>query len=262
VAEERPPLFQGLPPYDGVERDTVALLPYAELLRDLVDRRLYPRPGIDLVPPSDDALFDEALRIVLERMVADRLAALTPEQFAAAYRSVNGDAAFAEALERLADLHREDVERRTRLTRMQHEARVSGRLLLRELDLGEVVTIGLFDPRRPELAAKRFAQNQEVRPLHRVWQVRFRVPGTGAVELVRDTWAGPIWAGDLRTPLVPALTPGRLGEVAGGGALAPQLTVHASVTFVPDEGEPLCPPQIVGYVETLDGTLLLDGRPA
>jgi hypothetical protein len=258
VAERRP-LFDGLPAYDGVERDTAALLPYAELLRDLVDRRLYPGGGTQLTPVSDDVLFDDALRIVLERMVADRLAALTPEQFAAAYRSVNGDAAFAVALERLAALQRADVERRTKLTRMEHEARVSGRLLLAELDAQEVINVALFDPRRPELAGKRFAQNSEVRPLHRVLQLRLLSPDEGRAEVVLDNWCGPLWAAELRTPVVDPFTRGRLGSGAGP---APEITVHAPIAFLPDDGQEVRPPQIVGYVETLDATLLLDGRPA
>src|SRR3954465_1553504 len=127
VAEGRRRLFEGLPSYDDVERETAALPPYAGLLRDLVDRGENPRTGTELVAPSDDALFDQALRIVLERMVGDRLAALTPAECAAAYRSISGDAAFADALEALAERQREDVARRTKLTRMQHEARVCAR---------------------------------------------------------------------------------------------------------------------------------------
>jgi len=256
VPEPGQPLFAGLPPSKEVARDVESLLPYAELLRDLVDRRLYPQGGADLSVPSDDALFDQALRIVLERMVADRLAALTPAEFAAAYRSVQGDPAFARALERLADQQRAEIARRTALARMQHEARVSGRLLLAELEEGETITVALFDPQHPELAARRFAGNSEIRPLHRELRVRVLRPATGEVEVVRDTWLGPIWAEQLRTPLAEPLTRGQLGCGA-----APELTVHAPVEFVPEVGPVLRPPQILGYVETLDGTLLLDGRP-
>ena len=256
MAEQRRPLFAGLPPHDAVDRDVESLLPYAELLRDLVDRRLYPSGGAELAAPSDDALFDQALRVVLERMVGDRLAALTPAEFAAAYRSVQGDAAFAEALDRLADLQRADVARRTKLARMQHEARVCGRLLLAELDRDETITVGLFDPRRPELAAKRFAANTEVRPLHRELRLRLIDPAAGGVEIVRDTWVGPIWAEELRTPAAEPLATGRLAVGTG----APEITVHAPVTLALDDGRTLQPPQIVGFVEALDGTLLLDGR--
>jgi len=257
VTDERRPLFDGLPPYDAVEREVGALLPYAELLRDLVDRRLYPSGGTDLSAPSDDALFDHALRVVLERMVGDRLAALTPGEFAAAYRTVNGDPALAEALERLAELQRADVARRTKLTRMHHEARVCGRLLLSELDAGETITVGLFDPRRPELAAKRFAPNVEVRPLHRELQVRVTGPASGEVEVIRDSWVGPIWADELRTPSAEPFARGQLTS-AGGAA---EITVRAPITLTLTGGVALRPPQIVGFVETLDGTLLLDGRP-
>jgi len=258
------PLFAGLPPTDEMARDVEALLPYAELLRELVDRRLYPRGGTDLTAPSDDALFDQALRVALERMVADRLAALTPAEFAAAYRSVQGDPAFADALERLADQQRAEVARRTALLRMQHEAQVSGRVRLAELDAGETINIGLFDPRRPDLAARRFAGNAEVRPLHRELRVRLVKPAEGEVQVVRDSWVGPIWAEELRSPQAEPMARGRLS--CGS---APEITAHAPIEFEPRAGSSpevtrqpsLRPPQIVGYVETLDGTLLLDGRP-
>jgi hypothetical protein len=254
------PLFEGLPSYEDLDQDTESLIPYARMLRDIVYRRLYPTGTTALVPPSEDALFDEALRAVLERMVGDRLAELTPAEFAAAYRSVNGDAAFTEALERLADVQRRDIERRTRLERMAQEARVSGRLLLGELGEGELITIGLFDPARPELAARRFSDNLQVRPLHRVLQARIVDPARGEVEILRDTWSGPVWAERLRTPPAEAHARGLLGSAPDPDAsVAPELSLHAPLTFRPSSGEQLRPPQIVGYVETLDHTTLLDG---
>jgi hypothetical protein len=254
------PLFEGLPAYEDLDQNTESLIPYARMLRDIVYRRLYPTGTTALVPPSEDALFDEALRMVLERMLGDRLAELTPAEFAAAYRSVNGDAAFAEALERLADLQRRDIERRTRLERMAQQARVSGRLLLGELEAGEVVTIGLFDPARPDLAAKRFSDNVQVRPLHRVLQARIVDPASGAAEIVRDTWVGPVWAERLRTAPADPHGRGLLGTAPDAdAALTPELSLHAPLTFRPSSGAELRPPQIVGYVETLAHTLLLDG---
>lgn len=259
---DRRPSIEGLPPFEELEHDTKSLIPYAEMLRDLVYRRLYPDGSTQLVTESSDTLFDEALRAVLERMIGDRLAALTPEQFAAAYRSINGDDAFTAALDRLAEVLRRDVERRTRAERMAYEARVSGRVLLGELTPGEVLTIGLFDPDRPDLAARRYRDEQLVRPLHRELQVRLLDPAAGEVEVVRETWTGPIWAERLRSPGAEPLTRGRLGCAPAGDPAAPvaaELTLHAPLTFRPDAGPALSPPQIIGYVETLDRTVLLDG---
>lgn len=243
------PVFDGLPPPAELEHDTESLIPYAEMLRDLVYRRLYPDGSTHLVAQSTDELFNDALRAVLERMIADRLAALTPAEFAAAYRSANGDEAFAAALDRLADEQRKDVERRTKLARMAYDARVSGRLRLAEIEAGEVLSIALFDPERPDLAARRYADNQLDRPLHRVLQVRVVDGASGAVEVVGDTWVGPIWAERLRTPPAQPHCRGRLDS---------ELTLHAPLTLRPEAGDEVRPPQIVGYVETLDHTVLLD----
>jgi hypothetical protein len=249
-----------LPPHEELDQDTESLIPYARMLRDIVYRRLYPTGTTELVAPSEDALFDEALRVVLERMLGDRLAELTPAEFAAAYRSVHRDASFAEALERLAELQRRDIDRRIRLERMAQEARVSGRLLLAELGAGEVITIGLFDPARPDLAAKRCTDNQQVRPLHRVLQVRIVDPARGEVEVLRDTWTGPVWAEQLRTTAADSHSRGVLGTAPDADApITPALSLHAPLTFRPSAGAPVSPPQIVGYVETLDQTRLLDG---
>lgn len=257
----RDPVFDGLPPYASLDLDVESLIPYAQLLRDNVNRRLYPVGGTDLVAPSDDVLFDDALRTVLERMLTDRLAALSPADFATAYRSVNGDPAFADALERIAAMQRADVERQERLARMRHEATVCGRLRLAELAAGEVIIVALFDPAQPRLAAKRFAGNQEVRPLHRLLQVRMVTPATGEVEVVQDTWTGAIWSQALQTPRAEPLTRGRLGTRPASdpaAAIAPELTVHAPIVLALHDGQVLTPPQIVGYVETLDRRLLLD----
>lgn len=260
MTDPRRRLIEGLPPYETLDQDTASLLPYARLLRDLVYRRLYPDGTTSLDAVSNDRMFDDALRAVLEKMIDDRLRSLTPAELAAAYRAVNGDAALAEALERLAAVQRHDIERRTRLARMQQEAVVSGRLLLGELDPGEVLRIGLFDPERPRLAAKRFSDNQEVRPLHRVLQVRLTEPAGGRCEIINDSWTGAVWSQHLRTPALAALTPGTLGTPAPSGEpTRPELTLHAPIAFAPDSGDAVVlPPQIVGYVETHDGRLLLD----
>jgi hypothetical protein len=252
------PIVEGLPPWETLDQDTASLVPYARQLRDLVYRRLYPDGSTDLGAVSADAMFDEALRTVLERMISDRLAALTPAEFAAAYRAVCGDAALADALDGLAALHEQDLARETRLLRMRREALVSGRLILAELSTGEVLTIGLFDPDRPRLAAKRFSENQEIRPLHRVLRVRLTEPAVGRCEVVNDTWTGALWSRHLQTPLVAPLTPGVVGTQTPDAPIRPELTLHAPLVFAPDSGEVVRPPQLVGYVETLDGQVVLD----
>ena len=52
----------------------------------------------------------------------------------------------------------------------------------------------------------------------------------------------------------------RIGtQLAGSSELLPEITLHAPIVFELDgRGTVLTPPQIVGYVCTLDGRLLLD----
>jgi len=259
--ERRRPLFDGLPNYQELDKDTDSLIPYAELLRDIMYRRLYPDGDVDLIAPSTEAVFDRALHTAMERMIMDKLDALAPAEFAQAYRSVNGDEALAAALDQLAEQRRQDVVRQTQLARMQRESRISGRLKLGELNVGEVLTLGLFDPGRPDLAARRFRDNQQVRPLHRILQVRLLDPEDGEVEVVHDTWTGAPWSQHLRSPLAKPLSRGLLGTrsaIDHNDPIRPELTIHAPVVLQLNNDVELCPPQILGYAESLDRTVLLD----
>jgi hypothetical protein len=251
--------IRGVPPLDESVRDE-SLDGYARLLRDIVYSQLRPddraRHGT-----SDEPVFDEALRAVMERFIADNLRALTPGEFVAAYRSVNDDQHLAESLDALADVHGHAIAREIRFARLRQEASISGRLRLRDLTPDEVLTIGLFDPHRPELAARRHVDDQQYRPLHRVLQVRTVAPDRGAVELLRDTWSGPPWASTMRTRLVESLSHVRIGTLApsdDAAELRAELSLHAPVTIVLESGGLVQPPQIVGYVETLDRQVLLD----
>jgi hypothetical protein len=88
----------------------------------------------------------------------------------------------------------------------------------------------LTRPARPDLAAKRFSDKVQVRPLHRVLQARMVDQQSGEVEVVRDSWTGPVWAERLRTPSADPLSRGLLGAAPGAdpeAPLAPELSLHA-----------------------------------
>ncbi len=239
--------------------ESAAMTGWAQLLHDVVERRLRPGGPADLLAPSWDTMFDDALATVMQQMVRTRVEELTPEGFLAAYRSVHGDAALLTELDRVVEARAQQARREEALLRLAADARVAGRLRLAALDAGETVDIGLFDPTHPGLAAWRFRANAEVRPLHRELRARITSPATGGVRVVTDTWTGAVWAERWRTPHVEAMAAARLGTpLPDATDPLPDLTWHAPVVVVLDSGATHAPPQIVGYVRTLDGRLLLD----
>ena len=234
---------------------------WAQLLHDIVERRLRPSDRTDLLAPSWDAMFDDALAAVMQEMLASRLEQLTPEQLVAAYRAVRGDDALLDQLTPLLAERAEAARREQTILRLNAQASVAGRLELCELDPGETLEIGLFDPTQPRLAAWRFRDNAEKRPLQRVLRVRVTTPASGEVDVISDTWTGAIWADRWRTDSLEPMSRARVGtRLAGSTDVLPELTLHAPVVVVLDCGPEVTPPQITGYVRTLDGRLLLDAR--
>ena len=73
------------PARDGLSDDAQAMAGWAQLLHDIVERRLRPTGaadlGTDLLAPSWDSMFDDALATVMSQMLEARLERLTPEQF-------------------------------------------------------------------------------------------------------------------------------------------------------------------------------------
>jgi len=260
--DTRKPAIRGLPRFENAVPDDESLTGYAKLLRDIVHTHLYPDPSTG--SPSDEPVFDEALRAVMERMIADNLRALRPAEFVAAYRSTNANtnADLAASLDALADVHVNAVAREIQFAALRQQCSISGRLRLRDVAVDEVLTIGLFDPHRPDLAAHQHRDDEQFRPLHRVVQVRtLGADGRAAVELLRDSWIAPPWANAWRTQLVEPLTRVSLGTLSPAedpSQVRAELSLHAPLTIVLPTGAVIAPPQIVGYVETLDRQVLLD----
>lgn len=256
------PSFDGLVQF-GSEPDTEveSLIPMAESLRDAINRRLYPTGQTELSIPSIDNLFDDAFRDVMHEQLARKIGALTPVEFAEVYVRINPDQELSTQLEKRRDLVANVLTRQNELARIRETTQVSGKLNLQDLHVSNVITIGLFGADKPQLAAKRYSDNAENRPLQRVLQVRVIDPGCGRVQIVNDTWVGPIWSESQKSPLTEAHSTGILGSRSytdKTSDLEPTLSLHSPLTFMEDRGELFNPPQIIGFVETLDQQILLD----
>ena len=257
---KRKPLFEGLGP---VDEDVASLLPLAEILRDAVYRRLYPSGQTELTIPSEDNMFEVGMRAVMERLIEQKLEALTPTEFAEAYGRIFGNEALSTKLNELKTIQQQALERELELAKIGVEAKKAGRLRLTSLPSDEVLTIGLYDPGHPELASKSQVENIQKRPLHRIIQCRLLDPKQGEAEILHDTWYGAAWSDSLRAPLIEPLSRGRLGSRRVSQPeekLQPVISIHAPIVFHTMQDELFTPAQIVGFVETLDHTLLLNGE--
>lgn len=258
-AAGRKPLFEGLPPMD---EDTASLVPMAEILRDAVYGHLYPTGETQLTLPSVDAMYDRAMQLVMERLIEQKVGALTPVEFAEAYCKIEGDEALLAALGTIKAVRGAQLERQAYIASLYQETSRTGQLRLERLQPDEVLRIGLFDPSLPHLASKQNSDNSKFRPLHRVLQLRLVEPDSGAVEIINDVWQGATWSDSLKTPPIEPYTRGKLGSrrVADETApLDPILNLQGPIVIETEEGDTFSPPQIIGYVETLDKTLLLNG---
>lgn len=237
------------------------LLPLAEQLKRSIDDQLTDpdfREGFTQL----DTVVNNALQTVAERQIEDAVDQLSPQQFAELYLRVRGDEALAEHLDQLKAVHTALLAREALLAAMSAEAKISGKLRLENVPAEEVLSFGLFDADHPDLAGKAHADNGQVRPLHRILQVRLLNPEQGEAEVLNDTWFGPIWAEHKQSPLS---TPHTLVTVGSrflsqqGETLEPTISLKAPMTIKQPDSV-LSPPQIVGYVETLDHRLLLNGE--
>lgn len=80
--------------------------------------------------------------------------------------------------------------------------------------------------------------------------------------MLGDTWQSAVWSQHLRTPALPAFARGFVGSARFGDRLAPlraEPSRHAPLTFRGQGGSQYAPPQIIGYVTSLDLQVLLDG---
>lgn len=255
------PKHEQQPQQPSAPDNVQALLPLAEQLQRSIDDQLA-SPDFQEGFTQLDTVVNKALQAVAERHIEDAIDQLSPQQFAELYLRVRGDEALAEHLHRLQEIHTELLAREARLATMGREARISGKLRLEHVPADEVLSFGLFDPDHPDLATKSQIDNGRIRPLHRVLQVRLLDPAQGEAEVLNDTWVGPIWAEDKKSPLATPHTLVRLGSRflnREGETLDPTVSLKSPLTIQQPDNV-LTPPQIVGYVETLDHQLLLNGE--
>lgn len=227
--------------------DPAEMLPLAQELATAVDARLRG----EQVPTSasiENAL-EQALTDAARALITARLAELSAVEFAELYVRVLGSEALQSQLAELTAIKSAELERHVRIQRIRDEAQASGTFRIEWLQPDEIVRVGLFDPRLPELARKSYAKDEKRRPLHRVLALRAVTPSERKVEVLYDNWVGPVWADADRTDSLPPLSQGTLGE---------RLTVQVPPIFTTDEQE-FRLTQIVGYIEMNDGTVLLDG---
>ena len=227
--------------------DPDSLLPLAQELANAVDARLRG----EQVPTSAsiEQALDQAVADVARGLITARLAQLSAVEFAEVYVRVLGSEALEAQLAELTAIKTAELQTQVRIERIRDEAQASGTLRIERLAPDEIIKIGLFDARLPQLAGKSHAKDDKRRPLHRVIALRTVSPSERKVEVLYDNWVGPAWADADRTPGLPPLSRGSVGE---------RLAVHVPLFYTTDEQE-FRSPQIVGYIEMSDGTVLLDG---
>jgi hypothetical protein len=225
------------------------MLPLAEELAKAVDARL--RGEEVSTPASIEIAIERALAEAAHGLIAARLAHLSAVEFAELYVRVLGSEALQSQLAELTAIKSAELERHVRIQRIHDEAQASGTFRIEWLRPDEIIKIGLFDARLPELAGKSHAKDEQRRPLHRVLALRTVTPSERKVEVLYDNWVGPVWAEAERTASLAPLSQGTLGE---------RLTVQVPPIYTTEQQECRLP-QIVGYIEMNDGTVLLDGAP-
>jgi hypothetical protein len=252
---------EALSPGDEQER-VRALLPLAESLRESIDRQLAGTvsEGVDV---DMDQVFTTAFTAVAELIIADRIKDLSSREVAELYARVRGNEMLAQKLDAIEVIHRDEAERELLLLQIALEARISRSLHLTNLRPQETLSLGLFGADKPQVAGHRFAKDGSVRSLHRLLVVRLIDPDEGQVEILSDTWVGPTWALESKTNALPTHQVGQLGtELAVGNDTSFEPVLSAQSHFAYRSGvdqQTTVPPQIIGYIETGDGRILLDG---
>jgi hypothetical protein len=233
----------------GASNNDDSLLPLAEELAEAVGVRLR---GED-VPSSAsiERALDAALADAARGLITARLAQLPAVEFAELYVRVLGSEALKSQLDELTALKSAELARQVHIRGICDEARAGGMLRIERLRPDEVIKIGLFDPGLPQFAAKSYANDERRRPLHRVVAARTVIPSKCKVEVLYDNWVGPAWADAERTAGLPPMSRGTFGQ---------RLALHVPAVYRTDDQE-FRLPQIIGYIEMNDGTVLLDGGP-
>jgi hypothetical protein len=238
-------------PPPGEWRTLEPLLPLARALHEEIDRRLAGAADTGLL--DVDGMIGDALHTLGVAHATAALRTLSPAAFLELYARHVGDDGFADLLRARADQERRTLERERRLERIASEAAASSLLRLQLLEAGDAIHVGLFQGLAGE------AHRESRVPPDRTLAFRVLDPATGHAELLHDRALARPGASPVR---LPEHTRGLLGTLvhdAGAARLEPTLSTHGRLSFTtPDRGAETLP-GIVGFVETADGRLLLDG---
>ncbi len=149
--------------------DADSLLPLAQELANAVDARLR---GEDVpTSASIEQALDQAFADVAHGLITARLAQLSAVEFAELYVRVLGSEELKAQLAELTAIKSAELERHVRIQRIRDEAQTSGTFRIERLQPDEIIKIGLFDPRLPELAGKSYAKDEKkpaAAPSHRI----------------------------------------------------------------------------------------------
>lgn len=241
--------------YDKENSGPEKLQPMQPLAEEL-ERAIMARLQGEEVPTSIsiDQAINQAFADVAPPLITSRLHELSAAEFAEVYVRILGSEALKLQLEELADIKSAELERQVRMEQIRHEAETLGLLRMERLLPDEVIRIGLFNPQlSAEYACKSYAKNKEygqIKPLQRIVAARIIDPQQSQVEIIYDNWVGAVWDQTMKKPGIRPLSHGTLDD---------RLQIHTPLKFK-SETKDFQHEQIIGYVETNDGELLLDGN--
>ncbi len=233
-------------------------LEMAQSIHDYITARLQ-----DETQPDDnlDAVFTEAFVRVSEPLIAERLSELSPVEFAALYAQIVGNDELAHHLQHSFDLRKMELANENYRRSIDMDVKTWGFLDVGKLAVDETIQIGLFDAKRPRLASRQFVDDPSARSHMRTIMLRIIEPHSGGAEVLRDTWFGPIWANNEKPELLPSHTYTQLGTMRSTEQEATARHIYKTAPLsMTIESTTQTTEHIVGFIETMDGTLILDGR--
>jgi hypothetical protein len=249
---DTPGRLSALGPLGEEWSDLEPLLPLARALHEEIDGRLAGSAETGLL--DVDAMIDEALRKLGVQHATEMLLRLSPDAFLELYVRYVGADAFADLLRSRAAGEQPALERALRLERIASETTASSLLRLALLEAGDVITVGVFQGFGDE------AHRESRVPPNRLMTFRVLDPAAGHAELLHDrifVKPGGSPVGALREH-----SRGTLGTLVheSHATLEPTLSTHGRLSYrvpgLPTETVP----GIIGFIETADGRLLLNGR--
>jgi hypothetical protein len=239
------------------------LLNIARLLRSSIDQQL-DSFGEGIVPGSMDPVFDYAFIEVSKVILQERLSNLSNDDLVDLCVQMGNQPELLEMLEQVRAQRSLNLERELSLKAIAVEAERTRKISISSLPADEVINIGLFSSKAPKFAAKRYVDNKLERPFLRTLELRLIDPQNGEIELLNDIWHGPSWREDERATQLPLRARGIIGSASESGAgnvFNSDLTLHSQLSFKFGHDQDFTTPdQIIGYVETANGHMLLDGE--